>query len=202
MEIGSEFWLESVDENSKRKTPDFLKEYKNVILTSSGRGAITHLLQQMQPKRKSALLPAYICESVIIPFIEMGYECNYYEVDENLIPSIESIREYEDVGVFLHLGYYGFPTNSNLEDVLKSFYENSTIIIEDVTHTLFSKYKRSKFNHFYVGSIRKWFGIPSGGFLASKDIIDSKLEEKPFFLRKDSKLLLIRRIILKLGMLN
>ncbi|GKW45331.1 DegT/DnrJ/EryC1/StrS family aminotransferase [Planococcus sp. NCCP-2050] len=199
MEIGSEFWLESVDENSKRKTPDFLKEYKNVILTSSGRGAITHLLQQIQPKRKSALLPAYICESVIIPFIEMGYECNYYEVDENLIPSLESIRKYKDVGVFLHLGYYGFSTNSNLEEVLKSFCENSTIVIEDVTHSLFSKFIRSKFNHFYVGSIRKWFGIPSGGFLASKEILDSKLEEKPFFSSKRLEALINKRNYIETG---
>ncbi|WP_203332248.1 DegT/DnrJ/EryC1/StrS family aminotransferase [Planococcus beigongshangi] len=198
-EIGSEFWLENMPENSICNSPNFLGEYKNINLTSSGRGAITLLLQQIKPKRKSALLPAYICESVIIPFIEMCYECNYYEVDENLIPSIKSISEFKDVGVFLHLGYYGFSTNSNLKNVLKSFDENSTIIIEDVTHSLFSDYERSKFNHFYIGSIRKWFGIPSGGFLASKGTLSSKLDEKPSFSEKRLEALISKKDYIETG---
>lgn len=198
MEIGSEFWLEDIPEKTAAQLPSYLKKYENLVLTASGSGAIMLLLQHIQPERKTVLLPAYICESIILPFLKMGYDCNYYEVDENLAPDIESIRSFENVGVFLHLGYYGFPTNSNLNEVLKSFKENSTLIIEDVTHSLFSNYESSKFNDYYIGSIRKWFGIPSGGFLASTDRkYDTLLEENSSFSDKRLEALLSKREYMK-----
>ncbi|MFC4557938.1 hypothetical protein ACFO3D_06920 [Virgibacillus kekensis] len=168
MEIGSEFWIDNIPEDTTYKgMPNWLNNFGDSILTSSGRGAISLLLQQVAPYNKSVLLPAYICDSVLLPFIEDGYTCYFYEVDEKLSPIIESIEVYENIGVFLHMGYYGFQTNFNLLSVLQYFQRQSTIIIEDVTHTLFSHFYRYKENDFYVGSIRKWFGVPSGGFLAS-----------------------------------
>lgn len=168
MEIGSEFWIDNLPGASICEgIPNWLNDYGDSILTSSGRGAISLLLQEVATDNKSVLLPAYTCDSVLLPFIEYGYTCYFYEVDENLSPIIESIDVYENVGVFLHMGYYGFQTNSNLLSVLQNFQRQSTIIIEDVTHTLFSHFYRYKENDFYVGSIRKWFGVPGGGFLAS-----------------------------------
>ena len=187
MEIGSEFWLESIPDYSSKELPEWLMQMGNTVLTSSGRGAITLLLEQIKPKNKSVLLPAYICESVILPFVNQGYTCHYYEVDGNLTPNLDSIKSFEDIGVFFHMGYYGFFTNSNLTNVLKKFRNQSTIVIEDITHNLFSSFDRYKYNDFYVGSIRKWFGIPSGGFLStSVDINVKNLTENTLF--KDLRL--------------
>lgn len=179
-EIGSEFGLNSIVNKTTGAHFDWLLKYNNIALTSSGRGAITLLLQQIQPKKKSVLLPAYICESVILPFVELGYECNYYEVNEDLVPNIKSINSFKDIGVFFHMGYYGFPTNSNLENVLKSLKLESTLIVEDVTHTLFTSHDKSELNDYYVCSIRKWFGIPSGGFLASNNKLNKNISEENF----------------------
>ena len=55
-----------------------------------------------------------MCESVIIPFIEHGYSFYFYEIKEDLSPNIDSINAYENIGIFVHMGYYGFSTNSNL----------------------------------------------------------------------------------------
>ena len=167
MEIGSEFWLDGLPEKAPVIFPEYLKGYGDMTFTTSGAGALTLLLQQIEPKTKIALLPAYICESVIEPFLEMGYHCHYYEVNGDLVPDLESIRSFSEVGVFFHLGYFGFPTNSNLSGVLEYFKKESVLIIEDVTHSLFSGFGHSKFNDFYIGSFRKWFGVPSGGFLAA-----------------------------------
>lgn len=168
MEIGSEFWLENMsEENFFKGIPNWLTKFGETILTSSGRGAISLILQQIIPHNKTVLMPAYSCDSVILPFMEQGYTCYFYEVDEKLSPIIENIELFKDVGVFLHMGYYGFQTNSNILSVLQYFKQKSTFIIEDVTHTLFSHFDRYEENDFYVGSIRKWFGVPSGGFLAS-----------------------------------
>ncbi|MCM3610430.1 hypothetical protein M4S82_04140 [Planococcus sp. MERTA32b] len=185
MEIGSEFWLDILPEQTSVELPGYLKRYGDIALTASGSSALTLLLRQIQPKSKTALLPAYICESVIEPFLEEGYVCHYYEVDENLMPDIESIKSRKEVGVFLHLGYFGFPVNANLSDVLAAFKRESVLIIEDVTHSLFSNYELSRLNDFYIGSIRKWLGVPSGGFLAaSTGKLDASLEEDFAFANK------------------
>lgn len=168
-EIGSEFWIDSSSDSSNNKIPKWLSMFDNITFTTSGRGAISLLLEQINPIEKKVLMPAYICDSVILPFIEFGYQCFFYDLNENLSPNIDDIFKKENnFGVFLHMGYFGFKTNSNLDTVIKQMKKNSTIIIEDITHSLFSGYKRYKENDFYIGSIRKWFGIPSGGFLASK----------------------------------
>ncbi|WP_240377986.1 hypothetical protein [Bacillus piscicola] len=182
MEIGSEFWLSNIAEEANGDLPLWLSEYKNLVLTSSARGAISLLLQQVNPQKKTVLLPEYICESVILPFVEAGYKCYFYEINEDLSPNIESIKSFNTVGVFLHLGYYGFQTNCNLNDVIRHLKSQSTIIVEDITHTLFSSFNRYQSNDYFIASVRKWFGIPSGGFIASnkKQIKYNLSLNKPF----------------------
>jgi len=172
-EIGSEFWLDKIPKESNSELPTWLNNLRDTILTSSGRGAISLLLDQVNPKYKTVLLPAFICDSVILPFIEHGYSYNFYEINEDFSPNIEDINSYENIGIFLHLGYFGFQTNSNLLRVLKRLKEQSTIVIEDITHTLFSTFNRFEYNDYYIGSIRKWFGVPTGGFISS---LKSKLK--------------------------
>lgn len=168
-EIGSEFWLNDTPNELDSEIPDWINQFGNATLTSSGRGAISLFLQKIQPKFKTALLPAYVCDSVIIPFIEQGYTCYYYDLNERLMPDIESINSYNDIGVFFHMGYFGFPTNNQLADVILKLKTKGSIIIEDITHTLYSEYSRPKYNDYYVASLRKWFGLPSGGVLVSVD---------------------------------
>lgn len=178
MEIGSEFWI---DENKLihdcNNMPSWLSRFGNVVLTTSGRGALSLFLDHVKPRNKKVLLPSYICDSVILPFEIAGYELTYYDVDKNCRPiNIESIKN-SNVGIFMHMGYFGFSTNNILSDTISSLKSESVIIIEDVTHTLFSEQHKPIESDFIIGSIRKWFGTPSGGFLASDKITKSKLIE-------------------------
>lgn len=189
-EIGGEFSLESPSIAQKQGKTEFLADYGDYVLTSSGRGAITHLLTQISPKYNSVLLPEYICDSVIQPFVEQGYNCHYYSINEDLSPNIESIKGFEEIGIFLHIGYFGFKTNMNLEGELVRFKENSTLIIEDLTHSMFSSFEKNELNDFCIGSIRKWVGIPGGGFLASsKKDFKKKMAKDETFLRLRTKAL-------------
>jgi len=175
-EIGGEFWLDEVVKEDLKEIPQWLKKFGNITLISSGRGAISLLLTQIKPKIKTVLLPAYICDSVIKPFLNAGYECIYYDLNNNFLSEFEWLN-YPDIGVFLHMGYFGFPTNQSLNNVIGILKDKSTIIVEDVTHTLFSNYTRSDANDFYIGSLRKWFGLHSGGFLASRQAIQVNMPE-------------------------
>lgn len=173
-EIGSEFWLE--DSVLKKSTQDkmysdipFFK-FKNVQYTTTGRGAITYIIRSLNLKSKKALLPAYICESVILPFEQHGFEISYYQINEDLTPNFKNIKM--DFDVFFHLGYYGFKTNS-IEDLPIS--HSGKNVIEDITHSIFSKNDAEGINDFQIGSIRKWLGIPSGGLVKGTKITDMNL---------------------------
>jgi len=181
-EIGSEFWISHLAKQYLNSNPEWLNSWGNVVLTSSGRGAISLMLKHIEVnvRSKIALLPAYICESIIVPFIRAGYRCYFYDVDNQLRPNEESIERLlgKDIGVFLHMEYFGFSTNSNLHYYINQLKERGTIIVEDITHTLYSKYRRYDENDYYIASLRKWMGLPSGGFLASKkyDICDINIK--------------------------
>lgn len=175
-EIGSEFWIDNhYTLKGSSELPCRLNNFRYVTLTTSGRGALSLLLEHVNPSVKRALLPAYICESVILPFEKAGYELIFYNVDKLLRPDDIEFIEKTNVGVFLHLGYFGFQTNAILEEIISKLRSKTTIIIEDVTHTLFSNSDNLVVSDFIFGSIRKWFGIPSGGFMASNIIKNLEL---------------------------
>lgn len=195
-EIGSEFWLTKVPIENVKGIPDWVNLWGYNVLTSSGRGAISLMLDLVENNvvSKTVLLPAYICESVIIPFVKKGYTCYFYDIDHDLKPNIESIEIYlkEEIGIFLHMGYFGFLTNDNLFDCINQLKRAGTIIVEDVTHTLFSQHERYIENDYYIASLRKWMGLPSGGFLASKDNdVQCCLDEQSVFssIREEALLL-------------
>jgi len=191
-EVGSEFWIDEMPNETIHILPEWITKFGDAVLTSSGRSAIALLLKEINPKAKTALLPAYICESVILPFIAEGYSCCFYNINEDLTPDLISIAAGGNVGIFLHMGYFGFQTNSCLSDSIRQLKADSTIIIEDVTHSLFSDYCKYEENDYYIASIRKWIGLPSGGFLASPDkIINSILQNNEVFadIRKEALLL-------------
>lgn len=176
MEIGSEFWI---DKNKlildNDEMPSWLNRFGNVVLTTSGRGAFSLFLDHVKPRVKSVLLPSYICDSVILPFEQAAYELTYYDVDKYLKPIDIDMIKNSNVGIFLHMGYFGFSTNEILSDLISSLKSESVITIEDVTHTLFSQRNNLIESDFIIGSIRKWFGIPSGGFLASEETMNFEL---------------------------
>lgn len=171
VEIGGEFWVSDKNEQKQFIFPDWLKFKKHQKLTSLGRGAITLLLDGIEKRvrSKKALLPSYVCNSVLDPFLVKGYSCYFYHVNSKLEPVFDSLSEkvLAEVDVFLHLGYFGFPTNKNIAQIAPKIKKQGTFVVEDLSHTLFFEGERPAHNHFGFGSIRKWTGMPSGGFLSS-----------------------------------
>ncbi|MBH1939407.1 hypothetical protein I5677_00705 [Mobilitalea sibirica] len=198
MEIGSEFWLEN---NRIYEGKDINWLYGNTVFTSSGRGALTLLLKQIKPRWRTALLPAYLCNSMILPFLNEGYLCKFYKINQELEPDLSDLHHLEGVGVFVHMGYFGYRTNQNLQDIIKKLKQNSTIILEDITHSIGSKYQGFEENDYYIASLRKWFGIPSGGILGSsvREIHSDVLNENELFTFIRREALLLKGEYIKTG---
>jgi len=174
-EIGSNFWLDRY----QYLAPDEISldqlgvRINDSVFLSTGRSAISYVLNHLQSpeERMVALLPPFTCYTVINPFIEAGYQVHFYEIDRrmNFDPKslMEDVEKYQPSVVLVH-SYFGFNTLDSLKDVLTSIRDSGIILIEDVTHMLYSGFKHPEADY-YVGSFRKWLGLPDGGFAISTD---------------------------------
>lgn len=152
-EIGSEFHRISPDSGHGLTYP--IPGH----LVFSGRTAIETVLKEL-PGAKRALLPSYCCDSMIQPFRDAGIDVGFYPVNYENGLKVE-VNIPEAVDIFLWNNYFGF--NIPMPD-LNNF---TGVIIEDVTHSLFSSHPYHPQSDYLVASLRKWVPINCGGYCAS-----------------------------------
>ena len=157
------------------------------------REALTAIINKMQNSGKRVLIPAYTCGTVVTPFKEQAWNCFYYPIDKSLRIEVEETKKLASSQCFdlmiVH-PYYGKDLNEEEIDLIKEVRATGCKIIVDLTQCIFSK-QRLDFVDFYIGSYRKWFSIPDGGFMECTEIseyIDDSLKENDKFvsLQKDS----------------
>lgn len=178
-EIGSNFWEYSTDENNKNIKFFWEDSEYNVQFLKSGRNAIKALSQCLKTQNRKVMLPIYTCDTVIQPFIDEGWSIYFYEINKNLTINSDNFQIiYKNVNpkvVFVH-SFFGFNTINNDYYMLKQCQSKGSIIVEDMTQSLFSNHYID-FADYYVTSFRKFIAIPDGGALISKnDITLSNLE--------------------------
>ena len=177
-EIGSNFWISPLDLEGKESlgTPSqFGCGGSDYVWLSTGRSAIKyvlkHTLEHSNDINKVAILPSYTCNTVIGPFLEMGFKVYGYDVDERLNTSsqklVDAVKKNEASVLLIHR-YFGFNTLPDFHNCITEIKEQGVSIIEDCTQSLYSSYDRSDADY-YVGSIRKWSGVPDGGFAVCKE---------------------------------
>lgn len=163
---------------------NFLKpEY---TLFSTCRAALEFLLNELDIKNKTVLIPGFTCHAVIQPFILNSFDVEPYGINNdfsiNYDMLIESIKINQPGIVVIH-DYFGFNTSKNVnkQEFAEALNNSGSILIEDMTQSMFSTYSHMD-NCYYVGSIRKWCGIPDGGFLypcqASLESVDDVFLKK------------------------
>lgn len=185
-EIGSNFWINPNDGKSGRTlgTPYSSFGYKgsDYVWMSTGRSATRLVLQTIEERnpnvRKVVLIPPFTCYTVIDPFVDFGYEIHTLPLSLNLKTTPEEILqsvEQTGAGVLLVHRYYGFDTLPGFNDIVDLLRSKGVVIIEDSTQCLYSGFELSDAD-FFVGSIRKWCGVPDGGFAVCRD---GRFEHKP-----------------------
>ncbi len=92
---------------------------------------------------KTAAMPAWCCDSMLLPFLEEGIEVKFYQ------------NELPEADVALVLDHFGFSSTMDTA----SF---RGVLIRDLTHSIFSEKKTDA--DYYFGSLRKWAGFWTGGF--------------------------------------
>lgn len=173
-EIGSNFWQYSFDLPKREKKLWWESGDYNRLFFKSGRNAIKALARQLKDGGARVLLPAYTCETVILPFIDEGYEISYYGINSDMSLNIESllnlIETFQPNLVLFH-SYFGFDTLSVDKSVIEGIHDRGITIIEDITQSVFSEHY-IECSDYYVSSLRKFMAIPDGGVLFSKKELD------------------------------
>lgn len=152
--------------------------------TASGREAIELALISLEREKpnlpKRCLMPAYMCDSVFLPFLHRGWELIFYTVDRGLLSYGEELFRLaleHDPGLILIHPYYGTDTCREMRVQLKALKRSGIYVIEDVTQSYYLE-GAGKEADFVVGSLRKWYAIPDGGFVAAdislaEDVLES-----------------------------
>lgn len=179
-EIGSNFWL---DPNAKYSNTDHLSIHRfhlsgsDAVWLSTGRSSITYAIRHIRPdgRKKIAVLPYFTCHTVIQPFINEGYEVIPYSVREDLTVDPEAlIKLVKSCGatVLLFHHYFGFRTFPSL---LSELHALGATVIEDRTQCLYSAFPAMNADY-TVSSLRKWCGVPDGGFAICRE---GSFDDKP-----------------------
>ncbi|MCI9251252.1 MAG: hypothetical protein HFI22_05485 [Lachnospiraceae bacterium] len=196
-EIGSNFWMEPIDryDEAVNITPEmFGIRGSDYTWLSTGRSAISMAIAEAEKKNsrieRIALVPSYTCDTVIAPFSQAGYKVETLGVDEQLCIKGEELLDVvkkANAGIILLHHYFGFYTIPGWEDVKKKIKDLGVVVIEDRTQCLYSSFETLDADY-VVGSIRKWHGVPDGGFLVCKEgSLCNKPEESDLILEQAKK---------------
>lgn len=186
-EYGSEFEIGYLPDNY---FSDIANRMPYSSLTRSGREAIGLAIDGMEAG--VALLPAYCCWSMALPFESAGWSVAYYPIKQNLyvdIPEMMSLVENLKPKVVLVMDYFGYAPTREAVASVKEFNEE-IFIIEDFTQCLFTlPEKWNPLVDCYVASIRKSLGVPDGGMVLSKRELDLSVlsKERTTFLEEHIK---------------
>ncbi len=176
-EIGSFFCFESGEYRTETMTPaGWLPQGDDSVYTFSGRDAILWALRDISAHKtvKRAYIPSYCCTSMISPFLEQGIECCFYDVDYRNGLRFD-IQYDKKCDLFFAMNYFGV-RREEMDRAIEHFASRGVTVLEDITHTLLHTKPVSAHSDYAVASLRKWFSIPTGGFLLKRE---GKLDQKP-----------------------
>lgn len=187
-EIGSNFWIAPKETTGGTNLPSpsiFGCEGNDYVWMSTGRSATRLVLKTIEERNpnvsKIALIPSFTCHTVIEPFLDYGYEIIPLPLDKYLRTSPEAIialQKQTEAGVVLVHNYFGFTTTPNLKTISETLNHQGIALIEDRTQCLYSGLPESSADY-YVGSIRKWCGVPDGGFAVCRDGVFNNKPTEP-----------------------
>lgn len=178
MEIGSIFEIDPKNlfagQASENKLPLFKgTEYADVSYFNTGRSAIEYLLKGLRLRgSKKIWIPSFVCMSVVDAASRAGMQIEFYSVGNSMSVYAEEISTLplQRGDIFYVVQYFGIMAEETTRMAFDEIRSEGIELVEDVTMSLLSsKNAAFGFGDYIVGSLRKWFPIPDGAFLVSKN---------------------------------
>lgn len=160
-EIGGYFELELT-------TVQRSERFKSFIAVNSARNALELIFSQLVEKPRLVHLPAYTCDAVIAPLDRLKIPYRFYRINQNLeIPILPEVADDEYIIVNNYFGIKDTYVNSLAK-------EYGDRIIIDNAQALYSPAPKG-IKAIY--SLRKFVGIPDGGFATGDFNTNMNLEK-------------------------
>lgn len=141
---------------------------------STGRSAIAHLITQLKlTARDTVIMPAYVAEGVIFPFLAAGINIQFYKLTPALSPDIDDLSKLltadHSIRLCIVIHPLGFLVSLN---VLKKILQKSQVLLlEDCAQALFTAeeqgYRVGEMGDFSLYSLNKFLPVPDGAYLVS-----------------------------------
>lgn len=153
--IGSERMIDfSALQNAENAFIDRL-DLDTILLFSSGRSSINFLFSRILKNSRTAM-PDMLCSEVIRPARLAGAKVSTYRINNDFTADLNTIDPACNV-IFI-IDFYGFRDTA----LFRAARDTGKTIVIDRTHSLLSSYERGDYE---LGSFRKIFPVPDGGFL-------------------------------------
>lgn len=176
MEIGSIFEIDPLDihrggsiTNGPRLPIEQGRNFETSFF-NTGRSAIEALMKRLKAAGYGKLyLPAFLCDSVCGAAKRAGMSLQYYGVHADLSVDFSAIHTEQNAIIYV-VQFFG----QKIEPAFLTFLQNAQkagmIVVEDISLSLLSEDASCVgFGDYIIGSLRKWFPIPDGGILLSKE---------------------------------
>ena len=151
-EIGSEFWSEAFSGEAFSVLEKYKGEQRYYM---SGRTALYEILSDIKKNKKCeiAYLPAYCCDSMVLPFLAHDIKVVYYEIV--IEDGFKALIDPEfKCDILFTVDYFGY---KNISESVPN-----AVHIHDVTHSFLTEPTYKEVDY-YFGSLRKWGPIAGAG---------------------------------------
>lgn len=134
--------------------------HQNAIKLNSGRGCLAYAIKLRSIKK--IWLPDYLCDSLVNLCRRENVDISFYTIKDNFLPDYDTLCLRDNEWMLL-VDYYGQLRSEDVSFALD--FCNGNLIVDE-TQGFFRKP--------WIGAdtlytCRKWFGVPDGGYLATKD---------------------------------
>jgi len=178
-----------------------------IYFTFSGRTALNILAKALAKRKRTALIPSYVCNVVHKAFEIENYKIITYRINDKFEPDIDAIVkiiEENEIDVVLFASIYGsgefldelHNTNSTLYKLIR---EKKVEVIIDFAQDLYQIYNLPKYDknyHYFFSFNDKSFMSVMGGMIVSKLNLDSGIGLEKLSIRQ--KILILAIYLLKL----
>lgn len=143
---------------------------KNHALTFGGYHSLMAILGDLSFKEEQhALLPSYLCPSLLIPFEKLKIRVRFYKVNPDLRINTSDLlgKTDKNTRAVLFINYFGSIPDRKEQDALNVLKRNGLIPIEDMVQNLFSE---KIIGNYAFNSLRKFFPVDGSVIIADNPI--------------------------------
>jgi|WetSurMetagenome_2_1015567.scaffolds.fasta_scaffold05096_8 dTDP-4-amino-4,6-dideoxygalactose transaminase len=112
----------------------------NINYTFGGYSSMLAILDELakgEPKRV-ILVPSYICEGILSPFMQKGFEILFYRIDNELVPDFKHVSDLLSVkpAAVMFIDYMGRSLKSHVDEHLNEYRSANVKVIQDSVHRI------------------------------------------------------------------